>query len=75
MHPERINELLVIFTENGIKATHVPMASIYKDELTFDLDISVDIPALELNKYCPFGKELSNRNDTCCRYISKYWNY
>ncbi len=75
MHPERIQELLITFTEKGIKATHVPMASIYRNDLSFDLGTSVDIPAISESQHCPFSNELAGRNDTCCRYISKYWNY
>lgn len=77
MHPDRAKELLVMFTENGIKATHVPMASLFQEDLYFYLERvnQYDIPAIHESKKCPFTYGLSGTNETCCRYISKYWNY
>ncbi len=75
MHPERIKELLIIFEESGIKATHTPMASIYFDNFSFYLDNIPDIKPLAYKNFCPISKELSGKDDTCCRYISKFWNY
>ena len=77
MHPERANELLVMLTEDGIKATHAPMASNYKEELNFDInkEESVITESIPENIFCPFSYKLSGRKDTCCRYVSKYWNY
>ena len=76
MHPERIKELLVMFTENGIYATHAPMASSFMENLKFKLTNAetTDILAIPESEFCPFTKELSGRTDTCCRYVSKYWN-
>ena len=77
MHPERVKELLIIFAEDEIKLTHVPMASLYNEDLSFNFNNveSKDIPAITSGKICPFAKQLSGRDDICCRYISKYWNY
>lgn len=77
MHPERIKELLIILAEDGIKATHAPMASYIREDLMFRIDIDEikNIPSIPKNVFCPFSKKLSGRDDTCCRYISKYWNY
>ena len=77
MHPERSKELLIMFTENGINATHAPIASSFMDDLSFELvkAETTDIPAIPESEFCPFSKELTGRIDTCCRYVSKYWNY
>lgn len=77
MHPERTKELLVMLTEEGIKATHTPMASCFRDDLTFTLSNSnvIEVPVISECQVCPFGKQMTGQNDTFCRYISKYWNY
>ena len=77
MHPQRAKELLIILTENGIEATHAPIASLIWEDLIFRLDVEQikDVPAIPENDFCPFSKKLSGRDDTYCRYISKYWNY
>jgi MoaA/NifB/PqqE/SkfB family radical SAM enzyme len=73
---ETIGELLVTFTERGIKGTSVPMASLFKDDLSFYFEAGVDtieIPSAEEAKTCPISMELSGRKGTICRYVSKYW--
>lgn len=76
MQPEKAKKLLVIFTEKGIRATHVPMASFFNENFGFYLENdNPNIPEIPENGICPFGKKLSGKDDTCCRYVSKYWNY
>ena len=77
MHPERTKELLVMLTEEGIKATHTPMASNFKENLTFDIskEKSIIMESIPENNFCPYSYKLSGQTDTCCRYVSKYWNY
>ena len=77
MHPDRAKELLVMLTKEGIKATHAPIASSLREDLTFEIGVDEvnDVPEIPENEFCPFSKKLSGRDDTCCRYISKYWNY
>jgi len=77
MHPERAKELLVTFTENGIEATHSPMASNYKEDLSFYINKNLPIltDSIPESNFCPYSYNLAKRTDTCCRYVSKYWNY
>lgn len=78
MHPERAKELLVMFTEDGIKATHTPMASSFNDKLNFSIgktNSMAQVPSISESTICPYGYNMTERKDTCCRYVSKYWNY
>lgn len=77
MHPERVKELLLMFTADGIKATHTPMASLYREDLAFVFDLKnmYDVPTIPESAICPLSEKLGHRHDTCCRYISRLWNY
>lgn len=77
MHCERVKELLAVFTSEGIMVTHVPIISSVDERLSFILDDAskVYIPEFPESKICPFSYMLSGRNDTYCRYVSKFWNY
>ena len=77
MHPERVTELLIFFTEDGIKATHAPIVSIWEKDLIFDIEKleNIDVRAIQENEICPISEKLSGRADTICRFVCKYWNY
>ena len=73
---KNINEIMVTFTEKGIKGTHVPMSSLINTNLAFYFEEGKDIvelPTLEKKSICPISKELSGINKTICRYVSKIW--
>ncbi len=77
-HPKSAKALLVIFSEDGVKATHAPIAGLLEEQLfMFRLeDQNIEVPTVsESRTTCPFSKKLSGRDNTICRYVSRYWNY
>lgn len=76
MHVEDCTELLLIFTANGIKATHAPIASSYTNKLSWILGKEPpEVPCFKFSKICPYSERLTNGQKTQCRFLSKYWNY
>ena len=75
MHPEKCKQLLVFFREKGIYCTHIPIAAELFNELSFELDDVINMPAFHFDTTCPFSHQISGRDDSLCRYISKIWDY
>lgn len=76
MKESSITELMITFTEKGIKGTHVPMLSLQDEEFSFYFEKGqneIQLPSIKKESICPISKELSGTNKTFCRYISRYW--
>lgn len=76
MKSSTISELMVAFTEKGIKATNVPMASLINEEFFFYFEEGRDeiqLPTIKKEGVCPISNELSGSSKTLCRYVSRYW--
>ena len=73
---EFVSEIMVTFTKKGIKGTHVPMSSLFNENLSFYFEEGrdvIELPTLEKKDICPISKELSGKSETICRYVSRYW--
>lgn len=78
MHPKTDVELLVTFTQAGIKFTNCPLASSFDDEYTCILGKQLaTVKTFEDDNLncCPFSKQLCGNEYSICRYISKTWGY
>ena len=73
---DSIQELLMTFTPEGIRATHMPIASAYTEKVAWILgEEAPEVPCFKMSKKCPYSQRLTGGKPTQCRFVSKYWGY
>lgn len=73
---EQIQELLLAFTQEGIRATHMPIASAYTEKVSWLLgEELLGFTCFKESRRCPYSKKLTGGEPTQCRFVSKYWGY